>query len=275
MRVESLIETINWDWINTITKENIEKLYYKDDNDWTTEIDLAIEKHLLTSISTFDPKSTIVSEEDFETNRNDEPSNKTNRKWFVDPIDGTYNLTLGLPYFGIQLSCWDLGSDQPILGLVYIPSLGELTCWDNNMENGLFQIWDPLQKVFTIKSNFNRNPSIELSKALLCFGDFSSSNKISRPFQGQLIQALSLTAGKIRLHGASSVDFHFLCTGRTQAYILFTKRAWEIYPGLALAKGFGLLYECLEVNSSNYQGPVWLIACDEIFTEIKNIILTI
>lgn len=275
MRVESLIATIDWDWINALTSENIETLYYKSDTDWTTEIDLAIEKHLMTAISRFDPEAPIVSEEDFEAHPVSLSPEGILHKWYVDPIDGTYNMTLGLPYFGLQLACWDLKVNQPILGLIYIPRFGELISWDNTMGKGLFQIWDPIEKSFVSKSNPVLGNPHPLSKALLCFGDFSSSNKASRPFQGQLIQRLSLVAGKIRLHGSSSLDFHLLCTGKTQAYILFTKRVWEIYPGLALAKGFGLTYECLQVNSADYQGPVWLIAQAEIFIELKNIILAI
>lgn len=276
MEIKSLIDLIDWKWINALTDQKVEHLFYKGDDDWTTEIDLSIEKHLLWAIETFSPNSEIVSEEAFETQDATEigiPSDiQPQIKWFVDPLDGTYNLTLGLPYFGIQLCCWDLIVDEPLLGLIYIPRLGELVAWDKTMTHGTFHIWNREAGKFETASSPIGAVSRPLSRALIGFGDFSSSNKASRPYQGRLIQSLSSTVGKIRLHGASSIDFHFLCSGRSQAYILFTKRAWEIYPGLAVAKGFDLHYEQMAIDTVDYQGPLWLIAHKTIFEDLKAMI---
>lgn len=279
MGIESIIKLVDWQWINDLTGKKVENLFYKSDTDWTTEIDLAIEQHLLSVIEKVAPKTAIVSEEAFEAKGlNISKSDAVDQplyRWFVDPLDGTYNLTLGLPYFGIQLCCWDLSKNEPLSGLIYIPKLGELIAWDSQMPQGLYQIWDSDDGKFISTTDQRINTIHDLSHSLVDFGDFSSSNKISRPFQGRLIQCLSAVTGKIRLHGSSATDFHFLCTGRSQAYILFTKRPWEIYPGLALAKGFGLGYECLHINSSDYEGPLWLIAHKAIFEDLKAIILAL
>ena len=274
MEIESIIQAIDWQWLNEITGKNIETLYFKGDNDWSTEVDLAIEKHLLSVIEIVDPNAAIVSEEAFETSET--PIVQVQRhKWFVDPLDGTYNLTLGMPYYGVQLCCWDLVMDKPLLGLIYIPKLGELIAWDSQKPQGIFQVWNTDDGNFMPAKIHNQNKVHNLANALVGLGDFSSSNKASRPFQGRLIQALATVTAKIRLHGSSSIDFHFLCTGRSQAYILFTKRVWEIYPGLALAKGFGIAYECLEIHAKDYDGPLWLIAHKDVFEELKTVILAL
>ncbi|MDA1178279.1 MAG: histidinol-phosphatase [Planctomycetota bacterium] len=44
-------------------------------------------------------------------------------RWVVDPIDGTKSFISGVPLFGTLLAL--LRDDQPVLGIVYLPMLGE------------------------------------------------------------------------------------------------------------------------------------------------------
>lgn len=55
-------------------------------------------------------------------------------RWVIDPIDGTASFTLGVPTFGTLVSLLD--GDEPVLGVIHFPALGETTysargrgCW--------------------------------------------------------------------------------------------------------------------------------------------------
>ncbi|MCS7002856.1 MAG: hypothetical protein NZ518_08415, partial [Dehalococcoidia bacterium] len=40
-------------------------------------------------------------------------------RWVIDPLDGTYNFTIGVPFYAVSIAL--LEGDEPILGVVYDP----------------------------------------------------------------------------------------------------------------------------------------------------------
>ena len=103
----------------------------KEDETPVTQIDLLIEKTLRKSISNHFPTHSIIGEE-FE----DKPG-KSSYKWIIDPIDGTFALTKGVPMFGILVGL--LHKEIPLYGCVRFPLMDKLICGNGQMssENGM------------------------------------------------------------------------------------------------------------------------------------------
>ncbi len=90
----------------------------KADNSFVTIADREAETYLRTRIAAAFPDDSILGEEE------GEESGSSKRRWILDPIDGTYSFVHGVPLYGVLIGL-EL-EDEPILGVVNLPALGEL-----------------------------------------------------------------------------------------------------------------------------------------------------
>ena len=90
----------------------------KADNSFVTIADREAEAYLRTRIAEAFPDDSILGEED------GEQSGSSNRRWILDPIDGTYSFVHGVPLYGVLIGLEFDG--EPVLGVVNLPALGEL-----------------------------------------------------------------------------------------------------------------------------------------------------
>jgi histidinol phosphatase-like enzyme (inositol monophosphatase family) len=90
----------------------------KRDGSFVTAADREAESHLRQSISRAFPDDGIVGEEEGER------AGSSNRRWIVDPIDGTYSFVHGVPLFGVLIGL-EVGTDM-VLGVANLPALSEV-----------------------------------------------------------------------------------------------------------------------------------------------------
>ncbi len=90
----------------------------KVDNSFVTAADREAETHLRARIETAFPEDSILGEEAGET------SGTSNRRWILDPIDGTYSFVHGIPLYGVLIGVELVG--EPIVGVVNLPALNEI-----------------------------------------------------------------------------------------------------------------------------------------------------
>lgn len=81
--------------------------------DFRTRADLESEKVILKILSKNFPEYNIFSEEAGEINKNSEYT------FYVDPLDGTNNFILGIPYFSVSIGL--MKDNKIIFGVVYNP----------------------------------------------------------------------------------------------------------------------------------------------------------
>jgi len=87
----------------------------KPDNTPVTEADLAAEAAMLEILKAERPADSILSEEAGE-------SGTADRRWVIDPIDGTKQFLRGLPSWATLIALRE--GDETLLGLVSAPALG-------------------------------------------------------------------------------------------------------------------------------------------------------
>lgn len=90
----------------------------KADNSFVTVADRETEKYLCASIEKTFPDDAILGEEE------GEKPGRSNRRWILDPVDGTYSFVHGVPLYGILIGLEV--DDEAVLGVVSLPALDEL-----------------------------------------------------------------------------------------------------------------------------------------------------
>lgn len=124
----------------------------KADNSFVTVADLEVERYLRKSIEQKLPDDTILGEEE------GEKSGTSNRRWIIDPIDGTYSFVHGVPLYALLIALEIEGT--PVLGVANLPALNEIVY----AASGLGCFWNGLHSRVSSTST--------LSDALLLGTDF-------------------------------------------------------------------------------------------------------
>lgn len=90
----------------------------KADNSFVTVADREAERYLRNRIVEVFPNDAITGEEE------GAQSGTSNRRWILDPIDGTYSFVHGVPLYGVLIGLEI--EEEPVLGVVNLPALNEL-----------------------------------------------------------------------------------------------------------------------------------------------------
>jgi histidinol-phosphatase len=90
----------------------------KSDNSFVTVADREAERYLRDRIAEEFPDDSILGEEE------GAKAGKSNRRWILDPIDGTYSFVHGVPFYGVLIGLEI--EDVPSLGVVNLPALDEI-----------------------------------------------------------------------------------------------------------------------------------------------------
>jgi len=224
-KIEHILKEVSSTIIMNQEIENVLTYYSKD---IVTKKDVEAERLIIERIKSFRPNDLFISEEE---NHNDMTNAPT---WIIDPIDGTLNFTRGIPQFGIQLAlCIE---KKPTFSAMYFP-LSDTYIYAKK-DNGCYI--NHKQVCF--------DEAKPLDQSIVTFGDFSRSQPLSRPVQLDLMSKLMDQVMKVRIYGASSTDFSYVVSGKTQAHILFTKRIWELMPGILMIKESGLTIDSISFD---------------------------
>ena len=90
----------------------------KADESFVTAADREIEEYLRNSIEAAFPEDSILGEE------GSDKVGHSNRRWIIDPIDGTFSFVHGVPLFAVMIALEI--ADEAVLGVVKLPALDEI-----------------------------------------------------------------------------------------------------------------------------------------------------
>ena len=192
----------------------------KGHDDFATEIDLELERTL--SAELLERTGIPVHGEEFGG-----PELSTGTSWVLDPIDGTYNYSAGLPLAGMLLALVDDG--QPVLGLTWLPLLGER--YKSMVGGPLLRNDVPLPPLETAT----------LATSMIGFGAFNVESRgvIPGDYRHQLLGALSRLSSRLRMHGSTGVDLAYTAAGVLGGAVVFGHHPWDNAAGVALVRAAG------------------------------------
>jgi myo-inositol-1(or 4)-monophosphatase len=189
-------------------------------NDLLTEVDLAVQEHIVEQIRDLFPNDLIAAEEgDFAKI----PGDPDCRCWVVDPIDGTQNFVRGLfPTFGISIALAVGGT--AVAGGVALPIPRDIFLAARR--KGAFRNGQPLKVTEIAEVGLSR---IEI--------DFSGR----REREEMLRRAAKVitTAGQIRCNCSTVVALCSIASGDMEAFVHVALNPWDYAAGQLIVEEAG------------------------------------
>lgn len=143
--------------------------------------------------------------------------------WIVDPLDGTYNYTRGMPWTGVSVAYWEEGG--PALGVIYDFNTDEM--WTGSSEHPACCNGQPV----TVSDIDDRR------QAVLCTG-FPSARDLSDDALRSMFEDIQ-SFKKIRMIGSAVIAMVFVARGWADAYREESSWIWDIAAGAAIVKAAG------------------------------------
>src|SRR5437762_8094145 len=182
----------------------------KADNSFVTIADREAEAHLRTRITAAFPDDSILGEEE------GEQSGSSNRRWILDPIDGTYSFVHGVPLYAVLIGLEF--EAEPIVGVVNLPALSELIY----AARGLGCFWNG--KPARVSSTNS------LDQALLLSTDFGMCERYGF---GPAAEALQRRVNERRTWG-DAYGHILVATGRADIMLDPVMNVWDCAPLLPI-----------------------------------------
>ncbi|QCB51398.1 inositol monophosphatase family protein [Rhodococcus sp. PAMC28707] len=192
----------------------------KGPDDFATAVDLELERRL--SAELFEQTGIPVHGEEFGG-----PDLNEGPVWVLDPIDGTFNYSAGLPSAGTLLALLDDG--VPVLGLTWLPLI---------QQRFTATVGGP------IHLNGVAVPRLEersLRDSMIGFGAFNIASRGRTPglYRVRILEELSRVSSRIRMHGSTGIDLAYTASGVLGGCVVFGHQAWDNAAGALLVKAAG------------------------------------
>lgn len=222
--------------LDGFAKRRIAGFGLKGPQDFLTETDSKVERHLRARIAEAFPDDGFLGEE---TGGVAAPS-----VWVVDPIDGTANFARGIPHYCISIAF--VCNDEIEFGAIYDPNFDEL--FFARKGRGATRNGAPMKVAGT--SDFNA----------ACV-EFGWSSRVSN---GAYLAALSGILDKganVRRGASGALGLAYVADGRSDAYAELHMHAWDCLAGLLLVKeAGGIVAPFLELGGLTGGGAVLAVA---------------
>ena len=183
-----------------------------------TEMDQRAEALILERLRGAFPDDAILAEEQGAA------SGRSDRRWIVDPLDGTTNYAHGLPIFGVSIALEV--TRRLVLGVVYDPSRDELFVGERGAGATLNDAPIHVSNAATV------------GESLLVTG-FPYNIRETADTNLAEYAAFSLRARAVRRLGSAVIDLAYVACGRFDAYWELRLGAWDVAAGAVLVAEAG------------------------------------
>ena len=187
----------------------------KADGTIVTEADHAMQDRLQAELAEHFPDYGLLGEEMAPSEQLAQLQHGSSGVWVLDPVDGTSNFAIGIPYFAVSLALVEGG--RVSLGIVYDPSRDEYFhatrdggAWLNNAPLGTRRPATPLNRGIAMV-DYKRLPAT-LAETLASKPPYSSQ----------------------RSFGSVALDFCWLAAGRAHVYLHGRHNLWDYAAGLTI-----------------------------------------
>ncbi|MBC2267029.1 inositol monophosphatase family protein [Listeria sp. FSL L7-0083] len=184
-------------------------------NDLVTNMDKETEVFFAKQIKAHFPNHRLFGEEGM----SDDVTDLNGIVWILDPIDGTLNFVEQQRDFAISLAIYQDGIGQ----LAYIYDVERDELYFAEKGKGATVNGKPIPKI---------NKTMDLADALLI-----ANLSVTRKFPN-MWEAVKVSRG-LRLHGAASLEYMDVATGRAGAYLSANLAPWDIAAGKIIVEELG------------------------------------
>ena len=210
----------------------IEKLQIseKGPGDFVTASDKRVEKIIINELNVENSKYSVLSEEKGELiGKNKE------KRWIIDPIDGTTNFLNGLPHFAISIAYEEKG--EILSGIIFDPIKNEMFF----AEKGQGAYLNNIRTRVSNKSDFKNS-------LLVTGGPRYTSNIKDKVFK-EYIELAKKVRPPIRKSGSAALDLAYVAAGRFDGSWQRELKYWDIAAGIIILKESGGFINNLRGNN--------------------------
>ena len=193
---------------------------YKADGSIVTQADHAMQDRLQAQLAQHFPEYGLLGEEMTGEEQLAQLRDSTSGLWVLDPLDGTSNFAIGIPYFAVSLALIEAG--RVSLGIVYDPcrdeyfhAIRDTGAWLNGQPLGSRGPASPLSRGIAIV-DYKRLPA-----------DLATRLAATPPYSSQ------------RSFGSVALDFCWLAAGRAHVYLHGSHNLWDYAAGLTILREAG------------------------------------
>ena len=223
---------------------------------FVTSADLSSEQIIIKTLEKAYPEIKIISEE----TKPDVNLNLNEKKWIIDPLDGTLNFLHGLPHFAISIAL--MIKDEIISGVVYDPIKDELF-W---AEKGV--------GAYLNNTRIRVSQRSQLKDALISTGIPWKGMESFHKNYLKILENIMKNSSGIRRYGAAALDLAYVAAGRYDAFWEMNLKTWDIAAGSLLVKEAGGYVGNINKNENYlYTGNIY--ACNnDLIDELESGFIT-
>ncbi len=183
-----------------------------------TDVDYAVEQLVTERLRAEFPACAILAEESGKGG-----ASKAEHTWIVDPLDGTRNYSIGVPYYAVTMALAQ--GDTVLLGVTYDPSREELF-W---AQRG--------QGAFAGDRPMRISTATALDQAVLGT-DLGYSDALAS-YALELARTLWPGMQALRIMGSAALGLAYAASGRIDLYFHHQLAPWDLAAGVLLAQEAG------------------------------------
>jgi len=229
----------------------IKEVYEGGAEDFVTNVDELAEKKIIDIIKKSKMKCKIISEEIGELN-----VGKSDYTWIVDPIDGTYEYSVGNSNFCVAVSLMKAG--KPMMGLLYWPVLNDIYF----AEKG--------KGAFLNGKRIHVSEEAEMKKSRIAFmvDPASYKKEISKRIYSSLVDSSFLVFAD-----TGNFVFRDIATGYLQgAIFIIPPLVYDFMPGAIIAEEAGVVVTDFAGNEITDRTEAFVAGNKEIHKKLLSIV---
>ncbi|MDD4915690.1 MAG: inositol monophosphatase family protein [Methylococcales bacterium] len=206
----------------------------KSPRDLVTAADLSVEQYLKTALAAQCPEYGFWGEESGQT------ANQ-NRRWIVDPIDGTHSFARGQYFWSISIALEIDGVLQ--MGAVYAPALNDMYCAERG--NGSRKNGKPIRV----------SGETELGNSMICTGFACLRAYLQENNLQRFCRIAQATTGQRRF-GSAALDLCLVADGQVDAYWEQELNLYDVAAGALIVLEAGGTVTDFQGNAGVFPGNI-------------------
>ena len=180
------------------------------------------------------------------------------KRWIIDPIDGTFNFLNGLPHFAISIGYEENG--EIVSGIIFDPIKNEMFA----AHKGSGSYLNNSRTRVSNKSNFKN--------ACLVTGGPMSNSKAKESILDEYKMVSMKTSSHIRKSGSAALDLAYVAAGRYDGYWQREINYWDVAAGIILIKESGGFVETVTGDDFHSEKIDIVAGNSKIHKELKNLL---
>ncbi|PWT98991.1 MAG: inositol monophosphatase [Candidatus Melainabacteria bacterium] len=198
---------------------DVRKIDYKGVANIVTDVDQACEKIIIQMIREEFPDDEILAEESGKSS-----GKQSDRRWLIDPLDGTTNYAHGYPFFAVSIALTE--NDKGVLGVVF-----------NAVAKELF--WAELgQGAWLNDKPISVSKTGRLAESLLATG-FPPNTPEAQRLSMEQFRSVTAASHGVRRDGSAALDLCFVACGRLDGFWERKLAPWDMGAGALIVEEAG------------------------------------